>query len=302
MDIGSFALHIRSMMNWEDLRFFLETKRAGSLSKAGQTLGVNATTVSRRITALEDELNVRLFNRTVPKWTLTPAGDRVANASGQMPASADAVTRAAFAESQEVRGELRITAGGEFLRRILAPIVWAFCDLNPEVSVRLVSAATALKLDRREADIAFRITDTPPDDAISRKIADLRFAVYGHKDLIDSGAVREAPVIICTNMASPDPSWADRVAPAARIVHQVSDEGLMLDAVRHGAGVALLPCRLGEEDQLLHRVTTSQRSSSARLWMIYHTDARRNRRLRAFRTYAAEALAAQKHQLEYGSA
>ncbi len=287
-------------MNWEDLHFFMKTAQLGSLADAAGELGVDATTVSRRVSALEQSLNTRLFNRKASNWTLTAAGERVLRAASEMSSQTNAIKRIAFAESENVQGEIRITSGGEFMRVFLAPIVWAFCELNPKISVRMISASASLNLDRREADIAFRTVETPPQDVVARKIADIGFAVYGHHDLIEKGRLQELPIVTWINESDEPPKWSESVVPNAQVIHRVNRQALMLDAVVSGAGLALLPCCLGDPEPMLRRTPGEHVWPTAPLWMLYHTDARKNPRLRAFRGFVEDALKLKRANLERG--
>jgi len=98
-------------IDWDNVRYFLEVVRAGSVRQASLKLGVNQTTVSRRISSLEDQLGNKLFDRSVNGWMITPVGEKLIEPAEQMAEEAHTIERHVLAESQELKGKLRLTVG-----------------------------------------------------------------------------------------------------------------------------------------------------------------------------------------------
>lgn len=113
-------------MNWDDLRYLLAVISEDSLSAAAAKLGVNHTTVSRRITALEAQLGKPLFERQNRGWITTPAAEEVVQHARQMAESANSIQRYVMSENQELSGVLRITAADHCVERLLIPVMQRF--------------------------------------------------------------------------------------------------------------------------------------------------------------------------------
>ncbi len=96
-------------LDWDDIRHFLEVVRTGSLTRTAHQLGVNQTTVSRRITALEKRLKKKLFDRSGNHWAITPMGEQLAASAEIMADQANTIERHVMADSQELSGRLRVT-------------------------------------------------------------------------------------------------------------------------------------------------------------------------------------------------
>ena len=277
-------------MDWQDLRCFHECARSGSLSGAAQALGMNATTVSRRISRLEAALDVRLFDRDGAKWTLTPFGLAALERADLISAEADKVRRAAFGEQDELKGPLRVTSGGEFMRRFLAPLVWEFGQTYPMVEIDLISSQEYLLLDRQEADIAFRATDAPPEDAIAKLLFRVDFSVYCHRDKLAALQDGTLPAFVFGPRSKRAPGWILKLPKPPSMVHTVNSDTLLMQAVEYGAAVALLPKMLGDPHDALVSVLPAHPIVGPNMWMVYHKDVRSNRRLRAFRDFCEDRL------------
>ena len=278
-------------MNWNDLRIFSVLAREGSLIAAGEVLDIDPTTVSRRISVLERELRVSLFTRSAPDWLLTAAGERILRSTNDMDRSAEDIARVALDEVEEIRGDILVTAGGEFLRTFLAPIIWEFCKAHPEVSIKLQSTPILTPINRVDADLAFRSTLTPPPDAIARKIGRVPFHLYAAETLMAEMKIEEAPIIVLGEGSEvPVEPWMTEHAPSSRVTHVINDEGLLFDAIVSGAGIGLLPLPLAEGQSGLVRLGSDEPSWMAEIWMIYHTDVRSSRRLAAFRDFVIQRL------------
>ena len=277
-------------MDWQDLRCFHECARQGTLFAAAQTLGMNATTVSRRISKLEADLDCRLFDRDGSSWTLTAIGRSTLEATDRISQEADQVHRTAFGEKKGLEGRLRVTSGGEFMRRFLAPVVWEFGAQYPMVRLELISSDTYLQLDRQEADIAFRATDSLPNDAIAKRLFSYELAIYCHFEKFGALKAGQLPALTFSHHADGPPLWFKDLPSPPRARHAVDNDTLIAQAVEQGAAVSLLPRPIGDNNPNLMRIEPSLPIPSQDIWILYHKDVRSNRRLRVFRDFAIEKL------------
>ena len=169
-------------MNWEDLRHFIVLARAGSLSEASRRLGIDHTTVARRVAALEAALGVRLVDRLPRAYVLTEDGIRIAALGEKLEDDAFAVLRAARAADPSPCGTVRVSAPPVFASTLLAPRLAALRARHPGIVLELVGESRSADLDRREADIALRLAVPKGDDLVARKIGTLTYGLYAAPD------------------------------------------------------------------------------------------------------------------------
>ena len=170
-------------INWDDLRYCLAVAREGSVTAAARKLEVNHTTVSRRISALEQELNVTLFDRSTAGWLITPVGETILGSAGHMADEVSSIRRLVQADRQELSGKLRVTAVDICIQRLLLPPLKAFARQYPDIEVELIASTEMLDLSVHDADIAFRTTNQPPPNVVGKHIADFAYTVYATPEL-----------------------------------------------------------------------------------------------------------------------
>ena len=156
-------MHMVLLMNWDDIRYFLALCREGSVSKAGNALGVNHTTVARRITAFEETLGTRLFDRTRDGYAMTQAAENMYDKALDMESYALAIDRAMFGQDAELSGALTLTAPYDFANTVIAPALPNFRKQYPCIELDLLTTTGLVDLAAREADIAVRLTAKPPE-------------------------------------------------------------------------------------------------------------------------------------------
>lgn len=296
-------------LDWDQLRHFLELVRAGSVSRAAVRLGVNQTTVSRRISALEAKLGKRLFERSASGWLLTPLGERLVGPAEQMAEEANAIARQVAADSQELSGPLRITLGEACTRQLAMPAVGAFARLYPNVDIEIVATSAELDLAAREADVALRSTDEPPPNLVGKRIGQLAYAVYGNQEFLDRmGSQHDVETIPCITWIGDGhtrPLWIEKSFPNNRRLYRTSSLDGMQEMARQGMGIAQMPCALCDPDPKLHRLPVRFVEPGWGLWVLSHVDLRTTARVRIFRDHLVAALERQKeliqgHQTETG--
>ena len=279
-------------INWEGLQYCLAVIREGSISSAAKKLGVNHTTVSRRITALETVLNVRIFDRSTAGWLLTPIGEAILPSAQNMEEEFFNLSRIAMADQSELTGRLRVTAIEGLFHQILMDPLAEFSNRYPEIDLEIMSSVTTLDLASHEADIAFRITNQPPPDLVGKKIGDLAFAVYSTHELLAKWkeSPEEVSCVALREMGAEVPSWIQNSFPNMRVRFQVNSLNLLIGLVKRGVGFALLPCALGDLEPTLTRVFEPHAKESVGFWVLSHIDLRTTARIRIFRDFMMEAI------------
>lgn len=228
----------------EDLRFFLAVSRTGTFSAAARALGVDQSTVSRRVGAFEASLGKRLFERGARAVTLTPLGEDLVPSAVAAEAALLAFADAAAARASGPAGRVRVALTEGIAQHAVVPHVLP--DLlrdNPGLAIDLVTGEDAVDLGRHEADIALRFFRTPRGDLVGQRVARLSVAVIAARSkrrAFGRLPPRELPWVGYANprFASPALAWLDALgAPPPRIT--CTSVETQVAAVRAGLGVAL---------------------------------------------------------------
>lgn len=285
-----------SPVAWGDLQVFAAVCEAGSISRAALSLAVNHTTVLRRVGALEAALGTELFERGPQGYVLTDAG-RLLHAGLQgAPAQIEDSRTQVQGRDDAVRGDISLTTTDTLLRGLLLPLLQAFCARHPEVRLQISVNNQFVSLTRREADVAIRGSNRPPENLVGRHVGDIRTAPYASRAYLKSVG-RRTPLPMLDWIA-PDPSlahlqqakWLAANIPRERIVMSVDSLVGMLHAVRHGIGAAMLLCPLADAEPDLVQLQAPTVQTDTQLWILTHPDLRQVARIRAFAQFMVERL------------
>lgn len=280
-------------MDWDDVRYFLAVAREGSTLAAARRLGVNQTTVARRIAELEAAVGGPLFERLREGYRLLPGAERLRDAAERMAGEADAFAELARAVRRGVE-VLRVTTNEPLANAILAPAIRAFAEIAPEVRVELVISPRQLDLGRGEADVALRAAPLPDDpDLVARKVGEARWAVYCSREYAERHGAPSSPealsgrTLLC--VGDPSGSRLAELDPTVRAERRDTLNDVVV-AIRAGLGVASLPCVLGDGYPDFVRAFV-QREPVTPVWLIRHARLKGRPEVDAF----LDAVAVQAH-------
>lgn len=244
------------MYTWDDLRHFLAVSRAGSLAAASQRTRVDATTVGRRISSLEQALGTALFVRRRDRWTLTPAGQRVLPIAERAEATAADIARAAAADEGAPTGRVRVTMLEEVAERALMPRLPALLASLPEVRVDLICTPRKLDLLRGQADIALRLGRPTEPELITRRVAVVRERAYAARSWLDARGLdpdtldhldgREVILLLTGERER----WTDNQG-RVRVVLRSTSPAVTYAAIAEGLGVGLVPDLFATDPRLV---------------------------------------------------
>ena len=284
-------IYYQSMLDWNDLRFVLETARNGGTSGAARVLGVNHATVARRITAAEEALGERLFDRLPSGYVPTEAGREAVRTAEAMERLDSELDLKIAARDDRIKGRLRVTAPQLFIQRVLGGILAEFTEAYPEVDLELVATNDTLNLAQREADVAIRFSKDPPETLVGRRFIDQKGAVYATPELIARDPGGEAPLdwVKFAHWPGP-PAEIKAVRPNLHVRLTVDDMAAAIGAVRAGIGATRMACFLGDTDPALVRVPGMPRFDYLPLWLLTHADLRHVPRIRTFMDFTAARL------------
>lgn len=279
-------------INWQDLRYLLEVGRAGTLTGAATKLGVNQTTVSRRISALESALNAPLFDRSPNGWLITPVGESVLRSVESIEDEVFNIGRLVQVDRQELSGKLRITAPDVCIQGLLMPGINRFTERYPEIDIEVIATEQTLDLSVHDADIAFRATNRPPPNVLGTHIADFAYAVYATHAIYEQylSDARGIGAIAWGGDGRAAPEWLGQAFPGMGVRYRANSLSVAFDMTRQGLGFAMLPCGLGDMSSRLRRIPVNYDPPTVGFWLLSHIDLRTTARIRIFRDFMLEAI------------
>jgi len=272
--------------DWDDLRVFLALSRESNLTATARKLGVSHPTVARRVKSLEDTIGARLFDRLPDRFVLTVAGEQLLADARAMEQAAESIDRRSAGLTDAAQGTVRISAG-EAMTAFLASHLPRLRRNLQCVEFELVASHMLANLSRREADLLIR--EQVPDLAsiVTRRLGRVAYAIYANPDLAVPDAARETlrrlPWLGFDEEHDymPGQSWVLALLEGGRPAVRVNNWLVLQDAARAGAGLALLPCYLGDGDPALRRIGPILADVAADQWLLVHRDLRDLPRVRA---------------------
>jgi DNA-binding transcriptional LysR family regulator len=281
---------------WSDLQVFLAVCERDSIAGAARSLQVNHSTVLRRIAALERALSVRLFDRLPRGYVLTEHGQELAAAVADLPAQVDAAQRRLTGADLALSGTIRLTAPDALIHALLWPLLAQFQRQHPQVRLEVVAGNSFLNLTQREADVAVRGVNRPPENLIGRRVGSLQTALYASRDYLESlgknAAESDWRWVGHDALLAPLDSakWMRKHVPDERIVLRVDSLVAMADAVAAGVGVGWVLCPLAEARTCLQRLKAPPPELDTQVWVLTHPDLRRVTRVRALTDFLYQGL------------
>lgn len=283
------------MLNWDDLRFFVELARSGSLSKAARQLDADHSTVARRIAALEEALALKLFDRLPRGYALTDDGERLLDRAGLVEQAVHGVQRFASGAAPGIVGRVRISAPPALASHWLVPRLAPLLVRHPDLKVDVSGTPAAARLSRNEADLALRLSRPQEKGLVARRLGSLAYGLYGARAYVEATPEpRRVYLGYDEELArSPQQIWLKTVAQGRPIVFQSNDLSSLISAVRAGIGLAALPHVLARQDDL---TCVMEGAVSRELWLVVHPDLRRAARVRAVMNHVIEVCRELNHR------
>ena len=291
-------------IRWDDLQIVLAIAETGSLSGASRALRISHATVFRRLNEMERRLKVTLFERSRTGYIPTLSGDDLAASARRVQSEVKGAERRIIGQDLTLSGSLRITTTDTLFAGLLSPLLASFRQRYPDITLEVVISNQRQSLSRREADIAIRPTRQPPETLVGRKLSDISLAIYGQKALWQN-----APLLLNTPLPldpvslqkeawiGPDVQLGDTALEKwmmdKRAAYKLDSMLGMQSAVRHGAGIAVLPCYLADADEALLKLSAPIEALTTPLWLLTHPDLRHVARVRAFMQAIAEGVGQQ---------
>lgn len=288
-------------MNWDDFRLVRAIAEARSLVGAAESLGLNHSTVFRRLGQIEAALGRPLFERSRAGYSATSAGEEMVALANRMSDGVVEFERRLAGQDERPRGELRVTTTDSMFATLLAPMFASFRVAYPEIRVDIIVSNASLNLSRRDADVAIRATSEPPDTLVGRKVGPMAWGIYGKTGTPLASCDPLGPEALYVGFGPPMEEieaavWISRNVPAARVVARVNTMHVAAVAAAAGVGLAILPRVVGDSMPELTCVSSRPPTTNA-LWLLTHADLKGAARVRAFMDHAWAYLTKEKARL-----
>jgi molybdate transport repressor ModE-like protein len=275
-------------MQWDDLRYVLVLHRTGSLAGAARALGVSHVTVFRRIDKLEKALGARLFDRRQQGYIATPAAAEIVQQAGQIEEQIKSLESRVWKHDSRVHGTVRVTTTDSFSATVLSPLLAQLHQQYPDIIIDQVIVNGLLNIAKRDADIAIRATNSPPEMLVGHKIGPLREAVFASKAfaaryLRKSRDLSKVPWVGLDRSLSGDRGmqWIKANGYGSRIVLLSNSFLGSAYAVKAGVGVGIMSCIVAGGLQGLIRVSPLIPEVETQVWILVHPDLREVARVAA---------------------
>jgi DNA-binding transcriptional LysR family regulator len=295
--------------DWNDLRAFLAVARTGRLTAAAGRLGLDHSTLSRRIAGLEHGLKAKLFDRSPTGYTLTEQGARLLPTAEEMERLALSGAETVGGTAASVEGTVRIGSPEGFGSWFLAPRIGALTELHPQLRVQLVAASALFSLSRRDADIVISVSRPPAGRLTVSRLIDYDLGLYAapaylerHPPIASQADLRGRRFVTYIEdlLHFPELDFVRHVAPEGSTALESSNLVAQLRATLAGAGLCVLPAFLAAGDPRLVRVLRDAVTLTRSLWLIVHQDLTDLARVKAVVRFIRAAVEAERALFKLG--
>lgn len=287
--------------NWNDLQAFLTMARAGRLTVAAQRLGVDHSTLSRRIAALEAALGVPLFERRTVGFVLTPEGERLIGDAEAIETLALRMRATLDDGAASLTGTVRIGTPEGFGTYFLAPRVERLTTTHPGLEIELVANPRSFSLTKREADLAVSMARPAQGRVYANKLVDYALGLYAAPAYLERKLkIRKRADLGGLNWIGyvEDLMWTpelDYLPQVSRDIHahlRVSNVITQMMALAGGAGIGVLPHFMARHEPGLVRVLPEEIRLTRSYWLVTHADTRDLARVERVTQFMQEELRA----------
>ncbi|REG81995.1 LysR family transcriptional regulator [Marinomonas pollencensis] len=286
-------------IRWDDLQYVLAVANEGSLSAAARALGVNHSTVLRRLESFEYRHKVQVFHKLATGYKLTVEGNELLESALSIASEVKDLERRLSGKERELEGELRVTTTDSLLRLVLGKHLATFHRLYPRITLSLTVTPQQLALSQLESDVAIRIATTLDERLVGHKLCRISFGVYGSaeyvaklqgKKVLTSAHWLEMRLASTARFISSD-------IPAEMVVLRADSYEPLLVAAEQGMGLVCMPCFIGESSDKLQRVDMPLAGKPIDLYVISHKDLAGSAKVKAFFEFIKRELKDDYHRI-----
>jgi len=285
-------------MNWDDLKLLESCARNGSFAKASTEIGLSHSSISRRITHLENDLKITLLHRTPRGVTLTRAGLSIAAQAGDM-ATAALIVKNTTENTATLSGSIRFETVDSTAFNLMGYLK-EFTQLHPEIEIDLRLNQSMVDLDRGDADIVLRATNTPTEEYVGHHVADHAFGVFGTADLVNRYPVgtplNDLPWVLWGNGWTD--GWMEDLGLNPRVAMRVNTAFGMVRAMQEGIGIGHMACYAVAHNDGFLCLRAPNPHWNLQIWLLTHHSMRRNQRVRTFIKFLREKISGDRALIE----
>jgi DNA-binding transcriptional LysR family regulator len=296
-----------SSFDWDDLRFFLAVSRAKSIRGAAEAMNANHATVSRRLTALENAVEARLFDRTKSGLRITQLGEELLPFAYRVEEEVAHVSRTIVGRDKRPSGTVYVSLPPFLALSSVCEDLAEFGRQFEEIDIHLNFSNDYADLGRREADVSIRYAREVTDDVVGRKLVGCAKSVYCSpmyaEKIKDDGGVGLNWIGWEEAEGETSASWVKKSPfPHALIRHRAIDGAPQIALAAAGAGLTALPCFVGDRASGLVRAPYCKPEFDRYLWLLLHSDLRRTARIRAVVDFLAARIKSRSDEFLVGVA
>lgn len=293
--------HESHSLNWDDLKFFLAVARTGTLRGGAESIQVNHTTLTRRLSVMEERVGSRLFDRSKQGLVLTQLGEDLMPHAERVESEMTAASRVIVGRDAEPSGTVYITLPHGLALTSLMDDFAAFAERFPDITLNMNFTNDIRDLTRREADVSLRVSSEVTDDVVGRKLVQMSQAAYCTKDYAEKIEDNAGEGLNLIGWHEPEEvitaQWVkDSYYPKATLKHRVSELVPLISLAASGLGMAYLACNLGDRHPNLIRAPFQKPMPYRSIWLLLHRDLRNTARVRLFVDFLAERVRARRNE------
>lgn len=287
------------MLDWDNLRVFLELTRSQGLVDAAQKLGIDHSTVSRRIKRFEEQVGSRLFDRNNHGYTLTADGYRLVEYAEQVESTMYAATEELGGHNRRLSGQVRLGATEGFGTFVLAPHIARFCARHPHICVDMLPVPRFVNLSKREADISVAIERPVSGNYVVTKLTDYALKLYATADYLESHSPLRGIADLESHafigyiddlVFSEELRYKENIAPQAFRAFRSTSVIAQYTAACSGQALAILPCFLAQQSDKLVPVLPAEVEIIRSFWLVAASEQRQVARVSALWSYLRECI------------
>lgn len=297
-------------MDWDYLRYLHALATGGTLAKAGDILGVHQTTVLRRLDQMEETLGVQFFERSRDGLQLTPVGETAFREAQRLMVEMDNLERKLVGQDSAPVGKVRLAAEDVMMNELLSPILAELISAYPDIELEVLTDNDVANLSHRDADLTLRAENKPQATLEGQRIAAVESAVFGaarycrrHRGMDiehhPEGCVWIVPDDTFSHLATG--RWYRKHLKNVPSVIRCNSLQAMHALATASAGLAVLPCYLGEATRELRQLSEPLEGESVDLWLHVNQDTQQMARVRIVMEFLVERLQALQAVIEPGA-
>ncbi len=278
--------------NWDDLKYFLAVVRSGTLRGGADDIGVNHTTLTRRISVMEEQVGSRLFDRSKQGLVLTQIGEELLPYAERVEDEMTSASRMIIGRDSDPVGTVYVSMPHGMALTSLMDDLALFSERYPDITLNLQFGNDIANLSRREADVSIRVANEVYDEAVGRRLVQMSQAAYCTREYAEKVKDNQGEGLSFIGWHEPEgditAKWLqESYYPKATLKHRVSELVPLVSLAASGLGMAYLACNLGDRHPNLVRAPFQKPIPYRSIWLLMHSDLRRTARIRCFVDFLA---------------